>query len=517
MASLHDRDGRQAHHLSETLGDLWKPVHFKPQRLPVREVLEARLELCIRMASAQRGSATDWTRRWLDRVNGWPRRRVRELDTALAAAERDLAALQAQHAGLLKAAAEQEHELESRRREIEAELASLSPSLRSEKRARADAFAELKAAERTQLRGARGVDPAADSALHEIHRQMRALSAALGADPTPARRRQPELQAELQEIAKEAAALANRAHDAERRIADAEQRVGRCRERVGDPWSDDPPPFVHIGEYSNSLPDGLDSIGWGKVWDDETYRFLATHGGLWSIRHRYEPWAHSLVGPTWVVQDLLIALAELLVAGRSDWALAGRVAHFGESRVGARERALAVGFSLPSPISGSPAEAVRFRQEHEEELQSLRDCVEGQINVGDVADLRDAIADVRHLIAEPVAEVKRALELDERLGCKAITLATLREVPSGMKGLTAGSLATLLASPIVGERLTTPGVLGAAIGGTALVAARLGATTWRAASERRGLERGVLAGPYRYVYEVGRQFGLASATAPRGG
>jgi len=525
---LRDSDGREARRLEDLLGDLYEPVHFDPigkSEEPeaghmFRDLIRASIPLWLSHLKGRLDPASDpWLGRWVSRVGDWPDRAARlrnlydEAVKELRQAQRALADAEAENQRVLA-------QVSQRRADLEPQIKVLTGQLRAERLARQEVLAPLKARRESLLRSRQGGSADAETELRAVHAELKAVSASLR-DASPAWRRCAMLQSEYSLLAAQDRASAAALAAARNAMAQARDRVGRQQGYLDRPWSGERRLISWLdARRLDSRPPGLETIAFGKVYGP-IFEFLANDCGLWVAEDPNRPYAGTLVGPSPVVDDIMEILAECHVATHPGWVLMSKLSAHAPLRVAQDDEAVSVvlPYVLPAPRprpADSPAErnaylaaVTRFRRDHETELQILRQAIEREIPIEPApASIAEAAQVIRESMAEPLAQISRALALHRELGLRPVGVKVLRHAGHGAASIALSTAAAAIATPIVGDTIGLQSTAAAVIGGSILGFTTTMTTSAASLYRRRTIMRRVERSPYRYLYDVGASFGL---------
>jgi hypothetical protein len=159
---------------------------------------------------------------------------------------------------------------------------------------------------------------------------------------------------------------------------------------------------------------------------------------------------------------------------------------------------------LPVPVNAHVEDVVAFRLQHEPELAAVRLEIAAELPpLASVDEVTDFVHLMRFRLAEPLADVERALELDASLRRGHIVQTALHRAGRGTRTAIAGLAAAGIAIPVLGNTASIAGIEAAVGGGIALTAGVMSAQLLRAGFERWQQPRH---GPYQYIYDIGLEF-----------
>lgn len=513
-----DRDSRKARELRDVLGPLYEPLaltgafadRYQPELL---ELLRGRLPAWhSRVDRLARRTDNPYLRRWLQRSRGWPDRprRMREVLQEELAVE---TAVRGRTDQLLQALRECDEQIATREAELAALHDTLSPIVDLERRSIGAHLTEALSRRAALVHAGRGWgrDVEHDQAIRQVDNEIRHLARQ---PPSVARQRIADCRNELLAAQTRRRGCVRDLHVAQQMLRKHRNTVQRVRSYIQTPWLDDDvlDPWLRPSMIDSELPDGLETIGFGKVYG-QLFEFLATDAGMWVSQR---PGSHSgtLVGPTLVVRDVLGILAEWHCSHTDGFVLMSGERtlhqHLDQEPETVEELvAMAMRWVLPVPDRGSLADALQFRLAHEEELRAVRDALASTLpELTAVDDLIDSVHLLRMSVAEPLAEIQRALNLHRSVSTRHMGQTIVYRSLAGMRNLAGGLAAAAVAAPVVGNTLGGND-LAATIGGGIVLSAAGMATQYAYRSiMRHSLHDKISNSPYRYIYEVGQHFPL---------
>lgn len=343
--------------------------------------------------------------------------------------------------------------------------------------------------------------------IEELTEQLRAIAAdeEIHVPPRPEIVTVSILKGEVSRLAEDILRLDSLGLVAKRRLADLEQRLKSLED---SPIVAAPGPLSSLVVAAMRSPH-FDTLAFGKI-PDGLFEALSTHAGLWILETNRRWFERYLVGPTLIIRDVLALVAERFCEMNPDWVtVTSDKGLLPLPNHVSQRQALAIQALLPAPQRGSLPDAVAFRRRHEEELAAVRRLLGARLAVSQATDLQDSISEMRHGLAEPLHEIRRALDADARLKLSWVKQSTVGAVRGNIKDAAGGILAGATASPFFGNTLDATGIAAGLTGGlmvsTTVIAGRL-AGLWY---ERHRLSRRVEGGPLRYVYHLGQELGLA--------
>lgn len=524
---LRDADGEEARRLENLVGDLYEPVHFATGRGTdpgtdhmFCDIVRTSLPLWLSYAEGILDREPDlWLRSWVSRVNGWPDRFGRlhdlyhEATEELRQARHALAETEAHHQRL-------QAEMTQRNTELTSQMDELKEQLRAERRTRQERLAPLKAERESLLRDRRNANPNADAKLRAVNAELKAVSESLRST-SRASQRYGRLRSEQSLLAALLQTSATSVAAAKRTLTQAANRLDRQRGYLDRPWSGERRLVSWLDSRRiDTRPPGLDTIAFGKVYGP-VFEFLANDCGMWVAEDPDRRYAGTLVGPRQVVREIIEILAECHAATRPGWVLMSKLraqaplCASGDDEIVSLILPYVLPAPCPRPTDNSSerdsylAAVTRFRRNHEDELQILRDAMARELPAQLAArSLAEATQAIRESMAGPLAEISRALSLDRQLGLKPVGVKVIQHLGHGAIGLALSTAAAAIATPLVGDTIGLQSTAAAVIGGSII-----GFTTMTTSSvadlyRRRTLTRRIERSPYRYLYDVGINFSL---------
>ena len=534
LYDVSDRYGREARQLSETLGKLYEPLSLSnilyppPNHEALISLLQGRLPFWIRrMEQLLDRTGDHFIRSWLGRVIGWHDRRaglnaaVRETAAAESAVREQVKLEEERLRSLNAEVATLQHEVENMRSAVQEELIRE----KAKRRAPYEETLERRSALITP-EGRWGRDPDTDTAIRRIDADLKRIQRNLQHAP-----RSKELQSYDRARARLATAVATQgnAHGRLRitngQLTEARRRSERAREAEAVPWREDSrlQPWLEPENLAEEVPAFLDAIWPGKVYG-ELFEFLASEAGMWVSQRKRTPYdeitkrvpeAEALVGPRWVIEEVLSIVAEWYCASHDGWVSMSAATrpydHVGqELRTPEELVTLGIRWLLPTPVNATLADALNFRLKHEEELRVVRDALSDALpDLTNLEELGDAIRVIRTRIAEPLSAIERAMKLERSVTLRKTEQTVLYRAGSGLRNLAAAIAAAGVAAPVLGNTLSSTGLIATLGGGAVLTVTGLTAqhVYSRVALDRA--RRDLQNSPYRYLYEVGRRFDFA--------
>lgn len=510
---VDDRDGQEANRLRALLGELYQPLSLGQALHPAdHDVLlhELRARLSTWQVWAQRSSgrtADRHVQRWLERSNGWRQRRHRleAESTRLRDEERQARRVVAVRTAALDDASEL---VESASRAVEIVRERLGPTLDRERDARRAARATL-LDERQQLianGGGWGANPETDVAVRRIDAALKDVTT-LPLSPAHvklAEARGRHADAEARRLAAKSA-LAR----AKSQLADVIARRARNLNVHRAPWESDVnlDPWLAPQHLRARIPLRLDTIAAGKVHGD-IFRFLATEGGMWVSQDPRTRYTGTLVGPDRIIRDVLRIVALWHCNQNDGWVPMSGDANpvFRDYEPLSEDELVSIGVRalLPVPVDARIEDVVAFRLQHEDELAAVRLAIAGELPpLASIDQVTDFVNLMRVRLAEPLAEVDRALELDASLRRGHIVQTALHRAGRGTRAAIAGLAAAGIAIPVLGNTASLDGIAASVGGGIAITAGIMGAQLlWAGVDHWRQPRHG----PYQYLYDIGREF-----------
>lgn len=509
---LDERDGQVARRMKQTLRDLYEPVSlpatFQGNESALEE-LRSRLPGWIEMARRLDPYETSYVSRWRGRalkfnaVSSIKAGRIREIDDALRTLEGPVRGLESRlselHARLYSA----EHELEGLK-------AAAKPDNQAAKIARRAAVTPLLERMRPMLDRRRSLDPRSEE-FARVSRQIDSLRIeireAQRAHSNPRNAAVEEMGAKVGDLRAQITSLRKQLVPLKLEISPLTRERELLRQWIAAPYVENDRWPLDRGFRASDLwglPHELDTIASGKVYG-RLFEFLATEGRLWVATRPDRSYAGTLVGPRFVIEDVMMILARHVSEMRNDCVLMTRndcAPTFWRS-VGPVNSVATVFWLLPAPRT-SDLEAVRmFRKRHEAELEHLRAHLRAPIEAAETTqELEDAVRDIEAACKEASREISRALDLDRRVGLRHVRGSIVSEI-----GATLGDLATAAALgtiPVLSSAFSAGGAStgipsGLLVAGVTLTG-RTALDVYRAHSERKRI-----AYPFLYSYEAIRR------------
>lgn len=407
--SIYDIDGLEVEQLSSALGNLYEPLSLfhamtPPGQSDLLDYLNQRLPAWLEHTEKLFNRTGDeCLQAWLRRVKGW---RARELDhkkvVHLANSDieeaRERTVAYDQHLKFLDANVERlSVEVANTRaafyaksrRERKAEYESLAAALN-----RRAAFGKRTARERR-----RRPDPERDAAIRDINEELNEIKQTLRSIPLSPERQQYEAACtELAATISARKAARGELHVWRRELEDATRRSRYIEESWIRPWREER--FDHWPPNRHSQ--FLDTIGPGKIYSI-VFKFLATEAGMWVSEPADTDMSYpgTLVGPKWVISDVLSILAEWYCNNHVGWVpMSSSVRPL--ERVDREPQTpdelvtLGIRWVLPAPASASLAEARDFRMAHDEELRLARSMLSAALpDLRTIDELSEAISVIK--------------------------------------------------------------------------------------------------------------------------
>ena len=528
---LDERDGRVSRRMKNILGDLYEPVSlpatFHGNEVALQE-FRNRLPTWIERAARIDPQRKTYISRWADRalqfevVRGSKARRLMETDETFRALEGSVRKLKDRLTQL-------DASLRSAEKELEALKAAARVSNEASRNARRIATQPLVERIRPLMDHRATVDP--NSEEHEqISRELELLRINI----RRARRAHSNPRnAALEATGKKVGDLRAQVADARKKLFEPERQLSKLRqERVRDkkwidtPYGDNDRSALDPGfraEQLWGLPRELDTIAVGKVYGP-LFEFLATEGRLWVATRPDRSYAGTLVGPKFVVEDVMMIMARHVSEERSDCVLMtrGNCAESLRRNAGIPSSVATISWLLPTPRTNDLQAVRSFRERHEAELQDLRTYLRASVTSAETPkELEDAVREIEASCQQASCEIARALALDRRIGLTHVRESVVSEVGSTLRDVT--TAAALGSIPVLSSVFNT----GDAISGipSGLVVAGI-ALAGRAAvdSARAHVVRRRIPSPFLYSYEAIRDLhirtegvihGVINHTQPR--
>ena len=500
---LDDRDGRASRRIKNLLGDLYEPVSLPATFANgdyIEHELRARVSSWITTARRIDPKRDSYIGRWADRAEGFDRRR-RDVLGQLTEVGNMIREAQSHEARVAEALKQLQADMRLREDRLESMKAVARPSIKAAKLARQEEIDPLVKQVRMLWQQRRDLNRASQD-YRDVCRTLDELRAQIDAtrrsDDHPGASEIRDLEEQIRGIVSEVNDAATELNT----LRGTTERLRRRRERqqrwIDCPWESDQE--FSAGHLWN-LPPELDTIAVGKIYG-RVFHFLASSAGMWVAGRRDRPYAGTLVGPKFVVDDIMLTVATHVAADRDDCALM-----LSEQRrralsapTDALAAAAAVTWLLPVPQT-SDLSAVRFfRDQHGDELESLRRYIQTPLSSAvTFEDLQDAIRDIQISCQSAAREISRALELNRRVGLAYIRGSVVSEVGASVRDTAVA--AGLGAIPALHAAMDVGDPLAGAPAGLMVTGATLTAMTainsFRAWSARRRVPS-----PFLYTYEA---------------
>jgi hypothetical protein len=482
--------------------DLWQQADDEE----ALALLRARLPMWQREVAALAARTGDEDlKSWLARMEDWPAIVVRRVDLGrvasadLGVASADLEIARAEVRSCEKSVAELQVEF-SRHNEALKEFRA------SRRRRRKSEYGSL-IAEHDRLVALRRADKGNDDltrAIQGIQRSLRSV-----ADSLPPQARPREL-TQLDDLAvrireqKDGTILARHAlASARERVTDSERRlrVATNTQEMGNTSWDRC--YLARAEVNPNL----DRLLLGKV-TAPVFEFLFTEGGMWLHRENNLHYRSTVIGPALVVRDVLAIIAASFCSQNDGWVTLSAAKSTRQPDSTEELLAIAIQALLPAPASGGIDDAADFRRKHEEELAIIRTTLARDISSMNQAHVDDAIDAMRLSISKPLEEIRRALELNRKLSLGWVRQSALLKTRGGVKALVASLASATIATPLFGNTINLGSSAAGVVGGAGIAVVATGAGVAGMLWQRERLDRRVDSGAFRYVYELGCEFGL---------
>lgn len=511
---LDESDGQVARRMEHTLGGLYEPVSlsstFQRTEFALEELrsrLPGWIEMAARIDPHGRSCVSRWGHRALkfNSVRRFKADRLREVDNTLRNLEESTRGHRDQVNGLSARLNGAEQELESLK-------VAAKPANEAAKEARRAAVTPLMKRMRPLL-DRRAMLDRQSGEFEQVSLQIDQLRIEIReAQRAHINPRNPAIEALGVQVGNLRAQLRTLREQLTKREVEI-RRLSRERERhrqwLETPWGETDSWFEDQGFRARDLwglPPELDTIALGKVYG-RMFNFLAAEGRLWVATRPDRPYAGTLVGPRFVVEDVMMILARHVSEERDDCVLmtgTDRAEAFRRS-MGQMGGVATVSWLLPSPRT-SDLEAVRmFRELHEAELEDLRTHLRTPIESAQTPqDLQDAVRDIEAACRAASREISRALKLDQRVGLRHVRGSVITEIGSTLSD--AATAAALGSLPVVSSAFSSGDAIsgfpsGLIVAGVTLTG-RTVLNSYRAHSARKRI-----AAPYLYSYEAVRTLG----------
>jgi hypothetical protein len=528
--SVSDRDGLEAEKLRSALGNLYEPLSLldalsPPAQSVLLDYLYNRMPIWVSQTERLLDRTGDEKlQAWLRRTKGWPtrkfnlRRMIDEVSEEIRVArERKrarnerLILLDAEVGQLSVKVANMRSALRSEfQREKEIEYASLAAALQ-----RRVALGRKNARDRR-----RSPDPHRDEEVRKANAELKEIRRSLELPP-PSPERQ-EYEAACIELANAISAMKAAKQELDssaRELNDAIESSRRIEENNRRPWHGDShfDVWLRPERLAREVPRFLDTIGPGKIYSD-VFEFLATEAGMWVSEPaaRDASYAGTLVGPKWVVADVLSILAAWHCDSHIGWvqmSSADRPLERVDRELRTPDEIITLGIRwvLPAPARATLTEVRDFRITHEEELRLVRSALSAALpDLRTIDELSEAVRAMKEKVAEPLAEIERALRFERSFALGKTQQTLLYRAEKGLRNIVAGIAAAGVAAPLLGNTISGTGIAAAAGGGAILTLSGLAAKDAYSALAWRRFNAKVEGSPYKYLYDVGRRFDFNS-------
>ena len=500
---LDDRDGRASRRIKQVLGDLYEAVSLPATFANdgyIEHELRARVSSWIMTARRIDPKSDSYIGRWADRAEGFDRRRqdvLRQLNEITSMIQE----AQSQEARVAEALKQQQAHMRLEEDRLESMKVVARPSIKAAKLARREELDPLVKQVRVLWQRRRGLDRGSED-YRDVCRILDELRAQIDAtrrsEDHPGASEIRDLEERIRGIGSELRNTTTKLNA----LRGATERLLRRRERqrswIDCPWANDRE--FSAGDLWN-LPPELDTIAVGKIYG-RVFHFLASSAAMWVAGRRDRPYAGTLVGPRFVIDDIMLIVASHVAADRDDCVLM-----LSEQRrralsapTDALAAAAAVTWLLPVPQASDLSAVRSFRDQHADELEVLRRYIQKPLSsAATLQDLQDAIRDIQVSCQSAAREISRALELDRHVGLAYIRGSVVSEVGTSVRDTAvAAGLGTIpvlqtvmdVGNPLVGA---PAGLLVTGVTLTALTAIN----SIRAWSARRRVPS-----PFLYTYEA---------------
>lgn len=485
---LDDRDGRASRRIERLLGDLYEPVSLPAafaQGSHVERELQARVPHWIATALRLDPRRHNYIGRWADRAQGFDRRRREVLQQV-------------------------------------DEIPSMIQDLRKEERRVAEALEQQRALVRLEEDRLASMKAAPFAPLVErirVMRQRRSKLDRTSEEYADVCRVLDELRVQIEATRRSAdypkseiRAFAERIEGMRSDLRGTESRLSALRYKIEQllsqrekhrnwidrPWEGDRE-FTAANLWA--LPPELDTIAVGKIYGP-IFEFLASSAGMWVAGRPDISYVGTLVGPRFVVEDIMLIIAAHIAADRDDCVLL-----LSEQRrralsapTDALTAAAAVTWLLPVPQTSDLSAVRLFRDQHADELESLRMYIQAPLSSAvTFEDLQDAIRDIQISCQSAAREISRALELNRRVGLAYIRGSVVSEVGASVRDTAVA--AGLGAIPALHAAMDVGDPLAGAPAGLMVTGATLTAMT-AVNSVRAWSARRRVPSPFLYTYEA---------------
>ncbi|MGP5125695.1 hypothetical protein ACTXKL_04080 [Brachybacterium tyrofermentans] len=443
VSYLDDSDGRSAQRLKNALGDLYEPANLRDSFLGSEAIVDnigRRLDGWVARARSVDFGGGGLFSEWADRVEGAHRSRGQLEECAREAREQ----LEEAEALTDESHKELSEKLDSLR-ESEALYGQAREMFKADVRAAKSArehaiapiLARLKRAE--QLRSARGCH---SDNCSELQAEISALKAQMQAVRRVDKFPGSEYLGALKEYVEFRRAKVRGCRDRHKaRSAKLKKLRGELegvRERQFRPGVLD---HNFTTDDLRNLPRELETIALGKI-HGSVYDFLASSAGMWVVSRSDKPWAGSILGPRFVIEEIMNLVAEEYARDREDYVLMGRQAPRPDAYLMDDRFTVAAVMTrmLPIPARTSLEGARIFRERHQEEFARMRDALRTPIiEAKSLDEVQERVEEIRGECEEASSEIKRALRFREKGGLAYVWASIAGEVGSELRNLTIGA------------------------------------------------------------------------------
>lgn len=256
------------------------------------------------------------------------------------------------------------------------------------------------------------------------------------------------------------------------------------------------------------LPPNMATIAMGK-FNSDLVTYLATDGGMWVASPPDQLWVRTLVGPRFVVDEIMEIVARFYASEHTDCVLMSGEQHFSPA-VGlpnsVEEAYVSVLWRLPVPKTRDIVAARDFRLNHQEELDALKKHLRQPLRPAMSADeLKGAVREMEAECAEALSEIEKALALNPKLELRHLGYSVLSELKDLAPDVAVGTAATLASVPIFGVVGTAGSIAGElATGLVTGISVHVVGNGFDRIRRRRSKGRNQDA--YQYVYKVEARF-----------
>ncbi|MFF3611232.1 DUF6236 family protein [Streptomyces sp. NPDC002580] len=508
-------DKTAAHRLRTLLGSLYSPLSLASALIPddLVDILREKLPHWRGgMSEWNQRNNSEWIESWLRRTDPHDRALLNSGYFArIATGETDEASLSAEASSLQQRLDRKVSEIEALESQLEDMRRELQSILTAKREANRLLFASVMRARNEIIYGMEsGLEREAalrhnDTEIEETRRQI---------DSLPQDDQLTCYYSALQRLS----VLARERRHLRRTLREARSRLAACRSRTETARHLLAMPWLRSENQTSmaGLPKHLSTLSVGKIGTGRVFEFLATEAGMWFVPHSQGAWAGTLIGPTPVIRDVLATLAEWHCSQNSDWVLLSTPQRMIQGTSGLLSEevgaSLVISQLLPVPARGNLEEIVDFRRLHEPEFTIIREEMARMFSsFSDLESLDEINRKLKERLKGPLEEIETSLLHHKNLGTRNITRSIAYRTLDGGHSIVTSLAAAAVAAPVFGNTWDGHGAAAATFGGAVLATGQLVAGIVRSAHALQASQTRLNDSPYRYVYELGSQFGLKGA------